>query len=35
VDLAVGPQWDALRSDLRFERYLERMGLTDVRPIGT
>jgi DNA-binding winged helix-turn-helix (wHTH) protein/tetratricopeptide (TPR) repeat protein len=27
VDLAVGPQWDHLRRDRRFDRCLERMGL--------
>jgi DNA-binding winged helix-turn-helix (wHTH) protein/Tfp pilus assembly protein PilF len=27
VDLAVGPQWDALRPDPRFKRCLARMGL--------
>jgi hypothetical protein len=27
VYLAVGPQWDCLRGDLRFERCLVRMGL--------
>lgn len=28
VHLAVGPQWDPLRGDPRFERCLEKMGLT-------
>ena len=31
VDLAVAPQWDALRHDSRFEQSLTRMGL-QVRP---
>jgi DNA-binding winged helix-turn-helix (wHTH) protein/tetratricopeptide (TPR) repeat protein len=30
VDLAVGPQWDALRGDVRFDRCLARTGLSDV-----
>lgn len=31
VDLAVGPQWDSLRTDPRFDRCLARLGLSNVR----
>ena len=31
VYLAVGPQWDSLRADIRFLRCLGRMGLSTVR----
>jgi hypothetical protein len=27
VHLAVGPQWDCLRADARFQERVERMGL--------
>lgn len=27
VHLAVGPQWDSLRADARFNQRVERMGL--------
>lgn len=32
VHLAVGPQWDVLRADPRFEQFLARMGLNVSRP---